>query len=69
MPPARPRPVLPPLPPPPEEQERLPVPRVLVRQVQVTGNTLFSKEALAAVTAAYVNHHVTSEELEELRLA
>jgi hypothetical protein len=53
----------------PEEQERLPVPRVLVRQVQVTGNTLFSKEALAAVTAAYVNHHVTSEELEELRLA
>ena len=47
----------------------LPEPRVLVRQVQVTGNTLFSKEALAAVTAAYVNHHVTSEELEELRLA
>jgi hemolysin activation/secretion protein len=63
------RPMLPPIPPPPpEERERLPVPRVFVRQITVTGNTIFSAEDLAAVTAPYVNRYVTSEELETLRL-
>lgn len=65
-----PQPVLPPVPPPPpEEQERLPVPRVFVRQIKVTGSTVVSAEALAAVTAAYENRFVTSADLEALRLA
>jgi hemolysin activation/secretion protein len=61
--------MLPPIPPPPpEERERLPVPRVFVRQIKVTGSTVFSEEDLAAVTAPYVNRYVSSEELEALRL-
>jgi hemolysin activation/secretion protein len=42
---------------------------VFVRQIQVTGSTVFSEAELAAVTAPYVDRAVTSEELEELRLA
>jgi hemolysin activation/secretion protein len=53
----------------PEEQERLPVPRVFVRQINVTGHTVFSEADLAAVTATYVNRSLTSEDLEALRLA
>jgi len=53
----------------PEEQERLPVPRVFVRQINVTGNTVFSEADLAAVTTMYVNRYLTSEDLEALRLA
>lgn len=64
------RPVLPPIPPPsPEEQERLPGPRVLVRQIRITGNTVFSEHDLTAVTQEYGNRSVTSEEIEALRLA
>lgn len=64
------RPELPPVPlPPPEERERLPMPRVLVRQIRVTGSTVFSEQELAAVTAPYVNRSVTSEDLEAVRLA
>jgi len=64
------RPVLPPVPPlSPEEQERLPVPRLFVRQINVTGNTIFSEADLAAVTTMYVNRYLTSEDLEALRLA
>jgi len=42
---------------------------VFVRQILVTGNTVFSEAELAAVTQDYVNRAVTSEELEALRLA
>jgi hemolysin activation/secretion protein len=42
---------------------------VFVRQIQVTGSTVFSEAELAAVTAPYVNRAVTSEDLEALRLA
>lgn len=64
------RPTLPPvLPPAPEEGDRLPVPRVFVRQILITGNTVFSDAALAVVTKEYVGRAVTSEELEALRLA
>src|SRR5215471_1379966 len=69
-PPLQPYPELPPVPPPPpEERERLPVPQVFVRQIRVTGSTVFSEQDLAAVTAPYVNRSVTSEDLEALRLA
>jgi hemolysin activation/secretion protein len=45
------------------------VPQVFVRQINVVGNTVFSPDAIAAVTNAYVNRVVTSEDLEGLRLA
>jgi hemolysin activation/secretion protein len=64
------RPTLPPvLPPAPEEGDRLPVPRVFVRQILVTGSTVFSEAELGAVTQDYVNRTVTSEDLEALRVA
>jgi len=47
----------------------LPGPWVFVRQILVTGNTVFSEAELAAVTQDYVNRPVTSEDLEALRLA
>lgn len=66
----KPRWVLPPLPPlTPEEQRRLPGPRVFVRRIIVSGNTVFTDEQIEAVTDAYLNREVTSEELESLRLA
>jgi hemolysin activation/secretion protein len=45
------------------------MPRVFVRQILVTGSTVFSEQELAEVTAPYVNRSVTSEDLEVLRLA
>jgi hemolysin activation/secretion protein len=62
--------VLPPIPLPPAEQaEPLPLPRVLVREIRVSGSTVFSAEELAAVTAPYINRELTAEDLEEIRLA
>ncbi|PON15699.1 ShlB/FhaC/HecB family hemolysin secretion/activation protein [Candidatus Entotheonella serta] len=62
--------VLPPLPPlSPEEQRRLPGPRVFVKRIVVTGSTAFSSDQLDRVTDPYINREVTSEELESLRLA
>src|SRR5918998_3555491 len=53
--PTLPRPELPPVPPvPPGAPKRLPLPRLLVRQIEVVGNTVFSNETLAEVAAAYV---------------
>ena len=63
-------PTLPPIPPPlPEDRERLPVPQVFVRQIRVSGTTVFSDAELAVVTQDYVNRFVTSEDPEALRLA
>ncbi len=62
--------VLPPLPPlTPEEQRRLPGPRIFVRHIIVHGSTAFDQEQIDKVTDPYVNREVTSEELESLRLA
>src|SRR5712692_11054629 len=52
--PSRPPPqwVLPPPPlPPPGKSEHLPLPRVFVREIRLTGNTAISEQELAAVTA------------------
>lgn len=68
--PVLPRPALPPPPAPPAEgPESLTGPRLFVRQIEVTGSSVFSEAALAAVTRPYVDRYVTSEELETLRLA
>ena len=62
--------ILPPLPPlTPEEQEHLPSPKVSVKQIVVTGNTVFSETQIRAVTDKYIGRDVMLEELEELRLA
>jgi hemolysin activation/secretion protein len=62
--------VLPPLPPSPgEKPEALPFLRVYVREIEITGNTVFSDEELAKITAPYINRELTSEDLEALRLA
>jgi hemolysin activation/secretion protein len=67
---------LPPGAPLPEEEEAPPeepkVPygvRIFVKEIRLTGNTVFSSEELKAITAPYENRMVTSSELEDLRVA
>jgi hemolysin activation/secretion protein len=60
--------LLPPAPIPPKT-EALPSLRVFVREIKVTGSTVFTDEELAKVTAPYVNRELTSEDLEALRVA
>jgi len=60
--------LLPPAPIPPETAP-FPTLRVFVREIRVTGSTVFSAEELAKITAPYVNREVTSEDLEALRVA
>lgn len=63
-------PTLPPLPEPPAKKpERLPQLQVFVREVKITGSTIFSPQELVRLTAPYTNREVTAEDLEELRLA
>lgn len=45
------------------------IPRLFVREIKITGNTVFSDETLAEVTAPYVNRELTDADLESLRLA
>ena len=62
--------VLPPVPSPPTGQEqRLPLQRVFIRKIQVTGSSIFSPQELARITAPYENRELTFEDLEALRLA
>ena len=58
-------------PPKPPEEKVIPfhIPRVFVREVKITGNTVFSEETLAEVTAPYVNRELSDTDLESLRLA
>ena len=49
--------------------EPFPALRVFVREIKVTGSTVFSPEELDKVTAAYLNRELTSEDLEALRVA
>ena len=44
-------------------------PRTFVRAIRVTGNTVFSNEELARITAPYVGREVTDEDLAALRQA
>jgi hemolysin activation/secretion protein len=60
--------VLPPAPLPPKT-EPIPAIRVFIREIRVTGNTVFSPEELAAVTTPYLNRELTAEDLEALRVA
>lgn len=67
-----PRPVLPILPPTPPEEEPQKQPgtvKVFVRDVRVTGNTVFSEAEIAETTAPFKNRLLMTEDLERLRLA
>ena len=66
-----PSPVLPPVPPPAEGelQQQLGQLRVFVHDIHVVGSTVFSEEEIAAVTKPYRNRTLTTEDLEQLRLA
>lgn len=60
--------LLPPVTPAPKG-EFIPGLRVFIREIKVTGSTVFSPEELAKVTAPYLNRELTSEDLEALRVA
>jgi hemolysin activation/secretion protein len=60
--------ILPPAPV-PKDKAGFPPVRAFVREVRVTGSTVFSPEELAAVTGPYQNREVTTEDLEALRIA
>ena len=47
----------------------MPLARVRVRRIIVSGSTVFSPQEIAAVTRPYIGREVTSEQLEALRLA
>ncbi len=65
-----PSPILPPVPTtPPPSEKRLGELRVYVRDIRVTGSTVFSDAELTEVTAPYRNRELTTEDLERLRLA
>ncbi|HEU4506518.1 MAG TPA: ShlB/FhaC/HecB family hemolysin secretion/activation protein [Nitrospira sp.] len=66
-----PSPVLPIVPPPPEgEAPRKPAGvQVFVRDIMVTGSTVFSEAEINDVTAPYKNRTLATEDLERLRLA
>ena len=65
--PSPPRRVLPPVP--PAERDSVPLTRVRVRRIIVSGSTVFSPQDIAAVTQPYIGREITSEQLESLRLA
>ncbi|HEU4686043.1 MAG TPA: ShlB/FhaC/HecB family hemolysin secretion/activation protein [Nitrospira sp.] len=64
-----PSPVLPIVPLPPEEPKRPGAVHVFVRDIWVTGNTVFSDAQIAEVTAPFKNRTLATEDLERLRLA
>jgi hemolysin activation/secretion protein len=54
----------------PPEDEKVPYGiRVFVKEIRLTGNTVFSTEELKKLTAPYEDRIVTSSELEDLRVA
>src|SRR3990172_752673 len=68
VPPEPPSQILPP-PPPTETSSPLALDGVFVREIKITGSSVFSEAELAAIAAPYLNRELTSEDLEALRLA
>src|SRR5262245_49507882 len=60
--------ILPPAPV-PERRGPLPTVKVIVREIQVLGSTVFTAQELAQVTDPYLNREITSEDIESLRVA
>ena len=63
-----PSPILPPAPPAPPQPKPLPL-SVFVREIRITGGTVFTAEELSRVTASFTNRKIVSEDLEALRVA
>ena len=61
-------PILPPIPPAPTREPGPPM-QVFVREIRLTGHTVFTTEQLAEVTAPYTDRQLSAEDLESLRLA
>jgi hemolysin activation/secretion protein len=61
-------PILPPVPPAPKREPSPPM-QVFIREIRLEGNTVFTSEQLAEVTAPYTNRQLSAEDLESLRLA
>lgn len=59
--------VLPPPPPPPRKGALTPR-SVFVKEVRITGSTVFTPQELAQVTAPYTNRKLATEDLEDLRV-
>ena len=59
--------VLPPPPPPPRKGALTPL-NVFVKEVRITGSTVFTPQELAQVTAPYTNRQLATEDLEDLRV-
>lgn len=53
----------------PEESQQLPGLQVLVREIRIEGNTVFTVAELEQITAPYTQRMVNAEDLEALRLA
>src|SRR5262249_49863433 len=61
--------ILPPVPTIPEgDRSQLPSTRAFVRKINIVGNTVFSAEELAQITAPYENRELSYEDLEALRV-
>ncbi|MCG6536140.1 MAG: ShlB/FhaC/HecB family hemolysin secretion/activation protein, partial [Syntrophales bacterium LBB04] len=60
--------VQPPKPPAPGARTGVPV-TAFIKEIRIVGNTVFTAEQLAEVTAPYTNRELTSEDLEALRMA
>jgi len=50
-----------------ELTEHFPIVPIFIREIRVTGSSIFSQEELESITATYLNRSVTAEELEALR--
>lgn len=58
-----------PAPPPGPESREFPGLKVLVKDIELRGNTVFTSGQLREVTAPYTNRELTTEDIEALRLA
>lgn len=60
---------VPPSPPPVPSDRLVTGPRIMVKEIRLVGNTAFTAQQMAEVTAPYTNRELTAEDLEGLRLA
>ncbi|MEO7862408.1 MAG: ShlB/FhaC/HecB family hemolysin secretion/activation protein [Nitrospirales bacterium] len=58
-----------PVPPPGPESKEFPALTILVKDIALRGNTVFTNEQLREVTAPYTNRELTTEDIEALRIA
>ena len=61
--------ILPPIPPPSDENRLSTTPSIYVRKIILDGSSVFGKEDFATVLAPYLNRKIATEELQNLRQA